>query len=313
MSAMSHYMQLLLLCLVAPQGVVSYTYCECPPCKQISSWQLHSVSDSKITGEEVCEGHGFNPAQCQAIGCCQWDNGQCRSAVGVGPCDRGGSRNPSPTEWPWRSQTGGPNRGLTGSYYLLPGHNDKCDNGHCLYRRESDGEHFCMCDGGPVDYVPCSYAVCIFDGQLKGQLNLFHNSRGLHGHRIRIEGEVSGLTDLTGAVSNSLHGFHIHQRGDLGNSCKNAGGHFNPGSDTHGSPMDPTRHTGDLGNIKAVDGVGRVEVVDNMATLTGVDSVLGRAIVIHAGRDDLGRGGDLGSTKTGNAGPRIGCCVITEP
>ena len=27
----------------------------------------------------------------------------------------------------------------------------------------------------------------------------------------RIEGEVSGLTDLTGAVSNSLHGFHIHQ------------------------------------------------------------------------------------------------------
>ena len=28
----------------------------------------------------------------------------------------------------------------------------------------------------------------------------------------RIEGEVSGLTDLTGAVSNSLHGFHIHQK-----------------------------------------------------------------------------------------------------
>jgi len=251
-SAMSHYMKLLLLCLLAPQGVVSY-WCSCPPCKQITSGRLD----------------------------------------------------------------------IKGSYHLLPGHNDKCDNGHCLYRRESDGEHFCMCDGSSgsafldgnsslVPYTSCNYAVCIFDGQLnqlKGQLKLFHNNND----DIRIEGEVSGLTDLTGAVSNSLHGFHIHQKGDLGNSCKNAGGHFNPGSDNHGSPMDPTRHVGDLGNIRAVNGVGRVEVVDNMATLEGVDSVLGRAIVIHAGRDDLGRGGDVGSTKTGNAGPRIGCCVITEP
>ena len=28
----------------------------------------------------------------------------------------------------------------------------------------------------------------------------------------RIVGQVSGLTDRTGAVSNSLHGFHIHQK-----------------------------------------------------------------------------------------------------
>jgi len=280
-----------------------------------NAWGLNNRSE--ITGEEVCEGHKFNPAQCQAIGCCQWDDEQCWSAVGDGPCDMGGSKYPSPTEWPL-----GSNRGLTGSYLLLPGHNNMCENGHCLYRRESDGEHFCMCDGGPVDYVPCSYAVCIFDGQLKGQLNLFHNSADTHGYRMRIEGQVSGLTDLTGAVSNSLHGFHIHEKGDLGNSCSNTGGHFNPRSlidpghqSTHGKPMGQwwSRHTGDLGNIAAVNGVARVEVVDNLAELTGVDSVLGRAIVIHAGRDDLGMGGNLGSTKTGNAGPRIGCCVITEP
>jgi len=211
-----------------------------------------------------------------------------------------------------------------GSYHLIAGYERMCDfagvDMSCLYRREEDGKYFCMCatdtclcmDPGQsnvASYQPCSLAVCNFEQGISGQLKLFHNIDG----KIRIKGEVSGLTDLTGAVSNSYHGFHIHQKGDLGNSCKNAGGHFNPGGDTHGSPMDPTRHTGDLGNIKAVNGVGKIDVVDDMAQLTGADSVLGRAIVIHAGRDDLGRGGDHGSTKTGNAGPRIGCCVITEP
>lgn len=45
-------------------------------------------------------------------------------------------------------------------------------------------------------------------------------------------------------------------------------------------------------------------------TLYGEYSVLGRAIVVHAGQDDLGQGGDAESLKTGNAGSRIGCGVI---
>jgi Cu-Zn family superoxide dismutase len=53
-------------------------------------------------------------------------------------------------------------------------------------------------------------------------------------------------------------------------------------------------------------------ILDHEITLVeGRDnSILGRAIVIHAGEDDHGRGGDEESTKTGNAGERIACGVI---
>lgn len=71
---------------------------------------------------------------------------------------------------------------------------------------------------------------------------------------------------------------------------------------------------GDLGNIFVTDDGAEtynVDIADNLAKLSGgVDSVFGRAIVIHAGKDDYGRGGDAGSLKTGNAGGRLACCVI---
>ena len=39
-------------------------------------------------GEQICEGHGYDEATCNSIGCCQYDtgNGNCWSAVGEGPC-----------------------------------------------------------------------------------------------------------------------------------------------------------------------------------------------------------------------------------
>ena len=41
-------------------------------------------------GEEVCEGHRYSRAECEAINCCQWDDGECWSSVGKDPCDNAG-------------------------------------------------------------------------------------------------------------------------------------------------------------------------------------------------------------------------------
>ena len=46
---------------------------------------------------------------------------------------------------------------------------------------------------------------------------------------VRIVGELSGL-------SPGLHGFHIHETGDLSDECRGAGGHYNPGGTNHGAP-----------------------------------------------------------------------------
>lgn len=56
--------------------------------------------------------------------------------------------------------------------------------------------------------------------------------------------EIEGITP-------GLHGFHIHEKGDLSGGCKSAGGHYNPFGMTHGSRESEERHVGDLGNIEA--------------------------------------------------------------
>ncbi|CAL4921516.1 unnamed protein product [Urochloa decumbens] len=121
----------------------------------------------------------------------------------------------------------------------------------------------------------------------------------------------TGYTEVRGKITGlapGMHGFHIHVFGDTTNGCNSTGPHFNPHSRPHGAPFDEDRHVGDLGNIVAnKDGVAEVFVRDLQISLIGPHSILGRAIVVHADPDDLGRGGHELSKSTGNAGARIGC------
>lgn len=68
------------------------------------------------------------------------------------------------------------------------------------------------------------------------------------------------------------------------------------------------RHVGDLGNIEA-DAQGSV-TLDGIDSLLAASSILGRAVVIHEGVDDLGKGGQPDSLTTGHAGGRVACGVI---
>ncbi|SCU78468.1 LAFA_0A06744g1_1 [Lachancea sp. 'fantastica'] len=128
------------------------------------------------------------------------------------------------------------------------------------------------------------------------------------------ESESSPTTlsyEITGFNGDSEHGFHVHQFGDNTNGCTSAGPHFNPFNKTHGSPSDDVRHVGDLGNILAdSNGVAKGSISDSLVKLIGPSSVVGRTVVVHAGKDDLGKGGNDESLKTGNAGPRPACGVI---
>jgi len=136
------------------------------------------------------------------------------------------------------------------------------------------------------------------------------------------KGEVKIKLHIDGLPS-GLHGFHIHQAGDLTDSCTSACAHFNPTGKVHGGPKDKVRHVGDLGNIKnGKKGNVRKVMRDKVIKLRGKHSIIGRSVVIHINKDDLGRGGlnskgkvvnrivHAESLKTGNAGARIACGVI---
>ena len=119
------------------------------------------------------------------------------------------------------------------------------------------------------------------------------------GNSVDIDARILGLTP-------GDHGFHIHEFGDCAAlDATSAGGHFNPGGHEHGAPSDSVRHVGDLGNITADDaGLGTYEALDSFISFSGPNSIIGRAVIVHAGADDLT------SQPTGAAGGRIACGVI---
>ena len=143
-------------------------------------------------------------------------------------------------------------------------------------------------------------AKCVLEGSVKGTITFVQPANG----PTTVTGTVSGL-----APGN--HGFHVHQFGDYSGGCGSTGGHFNPSGKEHGGPLDKNRHAGDLGNIEAgADGIANVNISDTQIPLKGENSIVGRAIVVHADVDDLGKGGFEDSKMTGHAGARLACGVV---
>lgn len=135
----------------------------------------------------------------------------------------------------------------------------------------------------------------------------------------RADSEASGTVTFTETAAGVLvtadiarispgnHGLHLHELGDCSSEdFKSTGGHFNPTDAPHGAPTDEARHAGDFGNIEiGEDGAGQLELTTTMLTLAdGPNTVLGRAVILHEGEDDLV------SQPTGAAGGRIACGVV---
>ena len=121
------------------------------------------------------------------------------------------------------------------------------------------------------------------------------------GDVVRITGELKGHTK-------GPKGFHIHEKGDCSAADgMSTGGHFNPHKHKHGGPYDPVKHSGDLGNVNFNDqGVAKVNftVGDISVSSSRPDGIIGKAVIVHAARDDLK------TDPTGDAGGRVACGVI---
>jgi len=158
-------------------------------------------------------------------------------------------------------------------------------------------------------------AICVFTNNshknIKGNVVFKPTKRGLQ-INVNMEGLKPGL-----------HGFHIHQYGDLSEGCGSLCSHYNPTNSVHGSRNSKERHLGDLGNIIA-DNNGRTSmtIYDKSLSINGKYGIIGRSVVVHLDEDDIGKGGldknnniineevHKESLKTGNAGKRICCGVI---
>jgi Cu-Zn family superoxide dismutase len=158
-----------------------------------------------------------------------------------------------------------------------------------------------------LDYSFVSYnedsmikAIAVLVGSVSGTVRFEEE-----GSRVKISVDISGLTP------NHEHGFHVHEAGDLTDKCTSACAHFNPYKKNHGGSDSKERHVGDLGNVKAdKNGKAKYSFYDSIIKLRGKCCILGRSIVIHADKDDCGKGGNKESLKTGNAGKRLACGVI---
>lgn len=128
-------------------------------------------------------------------------------------------------------------------------------------------------------------------------------------YKIKVSGNLSGLQNYKGKQL----GLHVHVQGDISDDCKKCGMHYNPTYQLHGD-VSGERHLGDLGNITVDEsGISNFIIYITSFPISNdilFDNFVGRSIVLHDQTDDLGKGNNLESVRTGNSGKRLACGVI---
>ena len=125
--------------------------------------------------------------------------------------------------------------------------------------------------------------------------------------RFAQRGQLALVECALRGVPDGAHGLHVHEFGDRRRGCESMGAHYSRrGADRHGGRTSAERHTGDLGNVQSRRG----RVRQRFYAPLRVADILGRGLVLHADRDDLGRGSAPDSATTGASGARLACGVI---
>ena len=141
-------------------------------------------------------------------------------------------------------------------------------------------------------------AICFIqcvDGHRHGVVKFVESVEGGVDMHIHVHGLMPGK-----------HGFHVHRSGNTSHGPKHLCDHFNPTGVKHGALNSKKSHMGDLGNIDVDEkGMCHMDIHAKRLKLHGDNSILGRSLIIHEGEDDLGKGGDEESLKTGNSGDRV--------
>ncbi|SDH20374.1 superoxide dismutase family protein [Pelagibacterium luteolum] len=134
-------------------------------------------------------------------------------------------------------------------------------------------------------------------GEESGTATLTATTKG-----VLIEIEVGGLP------SDQWVAFHVHETGNCNHETdhESAGDHFNPSTVEHGYLTETGPHAGDMPNqYVPADGVLRAQVLNPFVMLDdGEASIVGRALMIHAGADDYS------TQPSGDAGDRLACAVV---
>lgn len=149
-------------------------------------------------------------------------------------------------------------------------------------------------------------------GAKVGTVRFLGDNRGTE-VRVEVEGITVGL--------DTFHGLHLHAN-DTGGPCNpvdpaftNVGPHWSPSGSTHG------HHEGDLPSLLVqADGTGSARSVTQRFD---PHQLLGRAVILHAGPDNLANvpdrystgtpavpGPDAATKGTGDSGGRIACGIV---